>query len=182
MANPNAEGCTPPPTTRLFTQSASVGGSVDFCVADTSNVVVQYSGSGSGTSGISDADATYIANMKANAAAAADLTAKTPSGATKGACGPVTDTAAATTVPQAGTVVVTKPKPAKVSKPAKAHVPTTVDAGVVNVPQAAQMPSAVDAGGGSSAPTTPVLGWVLLAIGMIGAAAATSTMVAAREK
>jgi len=69
-----------------------------------------------------------------------------------------------------------------VSKPAKAHVPTTVDAGVVNVPQAAQMPSAVDAGGGSSAPTTPVLGWVLLAIGMIGAAAATSTMVAARKK
>ncbi len=80
-------------------------------------------------------------------------------------------------------VTVTPPKkPAKVSKPAKAHVPNGVDAGVATVPQAANLPSAVEAGGGSSAPTTPLVGWVLLAAGLVGAAGATTFMVAGRKE
>jgi hypothetical protein len=87
--------------------------------------------------------------------------------------------------PLAGTVVPPK-KPAK--KPAKKPTkvtsaqPGSVDAGVASLPSSANIPSAVDAGGGSSAPSTPLLGWALLAAGLLGALGATGSLVAGRKE
>jgi hypothetical protein len=169
---PVTDGC-PVPTAAKYTMEASAGGSVDFCVADTQNVKVDYSGSGEGTSGISTDDAFYIANQAASAAAAADLEAKTPANATKGACGVVSP--AEVTAPEAATVpeesvVVAAPEPA------------TVPAAVV-VPQKATVPAAVPAGGGSSDKGGPNTGLLLLALVATGACLfATGRLVATRSR
>ena len=86
------------------------------------------------------------------------------------------------TAPQAATVSAKKPVKKPVKKPAAAHVPNAVDAGVATLPTSANVPSAVNAGGGSSAPTTPLMGWALLAMGLLGAAGATTLMVAGRKE
>ncbi len=170
--------CSPPPTTpptsSSFTQSATVGGSIDLCLVDgTTNLVVAYSGTGSGTSGISDADAIFIANTNANAAAAADLAAKTPAGATEGACGAPLAVAAveAATVPE---------EPIVVAAPESATVP---EAEPVSVPQAATVPTAVPAGDGSSDRSGPNSGLLILALVATGVCfLATGRLLATRNR
>ncbi len=169
-----------PPANPKFTQSANVHGQLDLCLADgTTDTVVNYSGAGTATSGISDADAIFMANEAANAAAAADIAAKTPGGASKGACGPVVSAAEAP-------VVIAAPKPATIptKKPAKVHVaqPANVDAGVATVPTAT-IPSAVNAGGGSSGDHGPNAGLLLLALTATGVCLiATGRLLATRSR
>ena len=169
---PITDGC--PSRQVSFTQSATVGGSIDLCLVDgTTNLVVAYSGTGSGTSGISDADAIFIANTNANAAAAADLAAKTPAGATEGACGAPLAVAAveAATVPEEP-IVVAAPEPA-----------TVPEAEPVSVPQAATVPTAVPAGDGSSDRSGPNSGLLILALVATGVCfLATGRLLATRNR
>lgn len=143
--------CTPP--TPTYSATGLTEGSVDYCAVDGTTVVVTYTGAGSATSTVSQADANFVAQQQADAAAQADLAAKTPSGATLGACAPA---APATVEP----VVVAQPEPAVVAPEQ------------VSIPEAATVPKAVPAGDGTTAPQVPVLLLVMAALAAVGAVTA----------
>jgi hypothetical protein len=126
----------------VYTQTAGATGETDFCAADgVTTVTVQWSGTGTATSTVSDADALFVAQQKADQAAKDDLTAKTPAGATLGAC---------------GLVAVAPVQPATVAP---------VEPATVAVPAAATVPATVPAGEGSGIPATPAWLLVLLTLG-----------------
>ncbi len=146
--------CTPPGLT--YSATGAADGSVDYCTVDGTTVVVDYTGTGAATSTVSQADANFVAQQKADAAAQADLAAKTPAGAKLGACVPVT---------------VAPVQPGTVAEPV-----TEVAAATVAAPAAATLPAAVPAGDGSTAPQAPVWALALLALATVGAVASATRL------
>jgi len=151
--------CTPPG--RTYSATGSAGGSVDYCTVEGSTVVVTYTGTGAATSTVSQADANYVAQQKADAAAQADLAAKTPSNAKLGACQPV------------GVAPV---QPGTVTEPV-----AEVAAATVTAPAAATLPAAVPAGDGSTAPQAPVWALALLSLATVGAVASAARLAVRRN-
>jgi hypothetical protein len=145
----------------IYNASANASGSVDLCLADgVTNLVVAYSAGAKG-SGVTPGDADYAANTGAVTAALADLAAKTPAGATLGACG----------------APVAQVTPAVVTNAAEAA--TVPEAATVAVPAAATVPAAVPAGDGSQAPGLPMWALAMIAVGVLGAGFAGKSILAA---
>ena len=151
---------------RTYAATATASGSVDFCLADGTTLVVDYSGTGNGSSTASQADADYAANIGAISAAEAARAAKTPIGARLGACG------APVAAPAAPAIVPVLAPATNVSAP---------EAATVAVPAAATVPAAVPAGDGSQAPGLPMWALALLAAGVLGTAAAGKRFLGARQ-
>lgn len=131
----------------------TTSGSAEFCTVEGTTVSIAYSGSGHGTSAVSQADADYQAALIAQQNANADLLSKTPTGAVPGAC-PVTPTPEPEVV--APVLPGTVEEPETVAVPAPATVP---------VPAAAPLPATVPAGDGSEAPAVPAAALAVLVLG-----------------
>lgn len=186
-------GDTPVVEPTVFSASAAAQAGATVCVND-APVGVGAIGSGSADSATSQEDAQTKAQAAANANAAANLNAEISKsgGSTSGSCGATPPVVAAATIaPVTAPAAATVAAPAPAKRPVKVPAPGSVSAGVAGsassgsaaagVPTSATVPSAVPAGDGSQAPALPMWALALIAVGVVGAAAAGKQMVGAKK-
>ena len=174
-------------TPTAFTATRSATGSGPYCTANAGDVTLYWSGSATATSDVSQSAADTAAQSAANSAAEADRARQLAAygGGPAGVCAPPEQPQAVTVVEPA---VVPPAEPVPVVAPEPATVPEETE--TVTAPQPATtpaepvtttVPTAVQAGGGSTADDGTVPAWALLlvALGALGLAGATTRLLKA---